>query len=89
MLTAAGSPLVAGSVVSERNMAIRKVKAVRSFMWDRKAVKVGETVDLPDHAAFEVVWSKKAEYVEAPAPVAVAEPETNAPKGRGSKKDAG
>ena len=81
MLTAAGSPLVAGSVAPAKNTMAKKVKVLRMFMFNRVPTKVGDVIEMPDSAAFEVVASKKAEYVTA-------EP-VEAPKGRGSKKDAG
>lgn len=90
MLTAAGSPLVAGSVAPAINTMAKKVKVLRMFMWDRKPQQVGTVIEMPDIAAFEVVSSGKAEYAKAPeaAPPAP-EVEANASKGRGSKKDAG
>ena len=88
MLTAAGSPLVAGSVAPAQNTMAKKVKAIRMFMWDGKVRQIGEIVEVSDTGAHEVVSSHKAQYVTVSEP-APAAPETNAPKGRGSKKDAG
>ena len=87
MLTAVGSPLVAGSIASANTMT-KKVKVLRSFMRDRKPTKVGDVVELTELGALEVVSSHKAEYVTEPTAPPI-DPESNASKGRGSKKDVG
>jgi hypothetical protein len=89
MMSAAGSPLVAGVIASEQNTMFRKVKVMRPFMLDRKATKVGDIIDMPAHSALEVVASGKAELVKVEPVEAKAETvDPVAPKGRGSKKDA-
>lgn len=89
MLTAAGSPLVAGSVVPVTN-TMRKITVIRSFMLNGSATKVGDVLDVSDGVAFEVITSKKAElWTAPPTPPKVEEPEEVSAPSKRSKKDAG
>lgn len=65
MLSAAGSALVAGSVRAEMSMSNAKVKALRGFRGiangQFREVKPGETVEVPEGLARDLIHSKKAE----------------------------
>jgi hypothetical protein len=72
VLSAIGSPLVAGSAPSMQKT--RHVRVVRAFFPGKgKALEVGAVVELPAYIAAEAVHSNKAVFVEPPAP-AVEEP---------------
>lgn len=70
-LMAMGSPLIAGSLIQEVNMAVRTIKAIRAFYLKGQVVSVGDTVSVKDSMASELISSNKAVAVEdvKPAPV--------------------
>lgn len=67
-LTAAGSPLVAGSSM-ENAMTIQptqRVKVLRPFYFDKKLQEKDKELDLPRTFAIEVRDANKAEFVDRP-----------------------
>ena len=87
MLSAIGSPLVAGGTAP--SMATRYIRVVKSFFPGKGgALPVGAIVELSANVAAEAVHSNKAVFVEPPAPVAEppaqVEPEP-APEPKGKK----
>lgn len=93
MLSAAGSALVAGSVLEE-SMKTRTVRVLRAFFIDRNPVKVGAVLDLPETFALELIAAKKAEPAEKPEEKPAEKPaddgkgQSNTAKAKGGK-DAG
>lgn len=63
MLTAQGSPLVAG-MAANTNMANKKVKVMRPFYIGAKVHKVGAVIEVHPQIAAELVNAYKAEYVK-------------------------
>jgi hypothetical protein len=61
-LTAAGSALVAGSVL-ENTMQTKRVRVLRAFMYNREPTKVDSILELPLPFALEVIAAKKAEAI--------------------------
>src|SRR5436189_1647378 len=59
MLTAAGSPLVAGSAPAN-NVATVKVKVTKGFYIAGKLQEVGSEVELPDVMAADLIGRQKA-----------------------------
>jgi len=70
MLTAQGSPLVAG-MAANTTMASKKLKVLRPFYMGTVVQKVGAVIETHPQLAAELVNAYKAEYVkEAEAPKA-------------------
>lgn len=67
VLSAAGSPLVAGSAGAA--MQTQWVEVRRAFFFEGKALSVGAVVELPLWVAAEAVHANKAARVQKPAPV--------------------
>lgn len=84
MLSAIGSPLVAGSAASP--MATKHVEVIRSFYLAGAAQSVGSVIEVDAKFAVELVASNKAKIVDAPKPVKVeAKASTPEPTRRSSK----
>lgn len=66
MLSAIGSPLVAGSVAQSIPMA-RKIEVTRPLYLNREVQKVGSILEVSQSLAHDLVTSQKAKYVEAQA----------------------
>lgn len=63
-LLAAGSALVAGSVLEDSMPAIRNIKVVRAFYWQGTALPIGTIKELPTAFALEMCASGKAEIIQ-------------------------
>ena len=71
MLMAKHSPLIAGGVILEGDMAVRKITAIKRFYVKGRMVNIGETIDVKDGLASELISSNKAvNYV----PIVIAQP---------------
>ena len=82
MLSAIGSPLIAGSVVP-KDTTMKRVKVLRAFMFEGKAQPVGSVVNVSDSVFRDVIGSMKAEAVkDDPAP-------EQKPEAKKGKKDVG
>jgi len=87
MLSAAGSPLVAGSGV-EINMKTQRIRVLRPFNLDGKSQPKGAEIEIPLSFAIELRSANKAEFIEPkpdpkpePAPAkAEAEPKAAKPQ---------
>lgn len=73
MLSAIGSPLVAGGMAST-NMETRYIKVIRPFFHKREVQPAGAVIEVPKHVAAEVIASGKASAADKPAPAVKADP---------------
>lgn len=87
MLSAAGSPLVAGGAPSP--MSTKHIEVIRPFYFGGKPLKVGAVVEVESRFASELVCANKAKFVDAPKPVQPVVADTAEPTRRRSSKDAG
>lgn len=60
MLMAKYSPLIAGGVILEGDMAVRKITAIKGFYVKGRMVNIGETIEVKDGLASELISSNKA-----------------------------
>jgi hypothetical protein len=75
MLTAAGSPLVAGSGQATMDKPPVRIVVERSFLYQGKSQAKGAILDVPPALASELVWMGKAtKYVPPPKPTPKAAP---------------
>jgi hypothetical protein len=72
VLSAIGSPLVAGSSASA--MELQFIRVLRAFYVGNNVLAVGAIVEVPRHVAAGAIAAGKAEATEKPAPVIVEEP---------------
>jgi hypothetical protein len=80
-----GAALIEGRAIPrEITMATRKVQVLRSFYYERTAMKVGDTVELPALFANELIANNKAQAVIEPEKAA--EPAAPASPDRGKKQ---
>lgn len=89
MLSAIGSPLVAGGTAPQ--MQSVHIRVVRAVFHEGKPLPVGAVVEIPRSAAAGIVASGKAVFTDPPAPPPTPEPtvaEEPVRKPRG-KRDAG
>ena len=69
MLTAAGSPLVAGSVAATMDKQPVRIVVERSFLYEGKPQAKGTILEVTPALARELVWMGKAtKYVAPPKP---------------------
>jgi outer membrane biosynthesis protein TonB len=82
MITAAsGGALVAGGASAPSAPDAVRVRVLRSFIWAREPVSLGEELTLPRRFAREMASFGKAEILpDEPAPEPEPEPETPAPE---------
>jgi hypothetical protein len=84
-LTAAGSALVAGSVL-ENTMQTKRVRVLRAFMYNREPTRVASTLELPLPFALEVIAAKKAEAIlDKPAATATGPDDDGKPQASAAK----
>lgn len=86
VLSAAGSPLVAGSLL-EVTMKTAQVRVKRAFFYNGEPTKVGAVLEVPAVFAAELIAAKKAERV-SDEPAKTDKPQEPAAKAKGGK-DAG
>lgn len=69
MLSATGSPLVAGSAISENTqMQTMHIKVLRAFRYKGETVPVNDKLEVPTTFGRELIAANKAEAIEPPAP---------------------
>ena len=64
MLTASGSPLVAGTLTNMATQAHRKIRVNRPFYYEGKLRPVGEEFTVPTLLYSELVTARKCELAE-------------------------